>query len=186
MSISFQLICDDITNINVDAIVNSANTSLRKGSGMCKIIYDKAGENKLDNYIISKYGKHFKLNPGEAIITPGFTLPAKYIIHTVTPKFFLGIQEDNIEKLSYCYAAIIMASQKHNITSIAIPCLGIGHHGWPLRLGTSIAVDTLIWSSKNINKNLNIIFCCYNKEQLCCYQDILLNSDIKVNDNIHN
>lgn len=76
-----------------------------------------------------------------------------------------------------------MASQKHNITSIAIPCLGIGHHGWPLRLGTSIAVDTLLWSSNNIEKDLNIIFCCYSKEQLCCYQDILLNSDIKANDN---
>lgn len=183
MSISFQLIYDDITNINIDAIVNSANTSLRKGSGMCKTIYDKAGENELDNYIISKYGKHFKLNPGEAIITPGFALPAKYIIHTVTPKFFLGVQEDNIEKLSYCYAAILMASQKYNITSIAIPCLGVGHHGWPLRLGTSIAVDTLIWSSKNTDKDLNIIFCCYGKEQLCCYQDILLISDIKTNDN---
>lgn len=85
MPTAFTIIIADITTIKTDAIVNSANTALSKGYGMCKTIYERAGETLLNAYL------HIpeKLEPGAAIVTPGFNLPAQYIIHTVTPKYFL-------------------------------------------------------------------------------------------------
>lgn len=173
MPFSIQVIQGDITSLNVDAIVNSANTSLMKGSGLCRIIYDCAGNELLTNYIKNTYGSDLRLQPGEAIITPGFNLKAPHIIHTVTPKFYLGNEKDNIEKLSCCYSAIIKIALLNDISSIAIPCIGCGHHRWPLDLCASIAIDTILWLNDSIEKPLKLVICCYNSEQQMAYNSAL-------------
>ena len=83
MTVELTIVMGDITTFETDAIVNSANKSLQKGSGLCKCIYEKAGEAALTT-ALQGYGK---LAAGSAMITPGFKLKAKHIIHTVTPKY---------------------------------------------------------------------------------------------------
>ena len=175
MPISFQIVRNNIVTLETDAVVNSANMSLRKGSGICRHIYHGADEVTLTNYIIDNFGENFTLQPGEAIITPGFDLPAKYIVHTITPKYYLGERSYNIEALSSCYVAIIKLAAQYKLKSIAIPCLGVGHHGWPLELSISVAFDTLVWLSGNMKKEINVVFCCYNDEQFFYYQKALNN-----------
>lgn len=173
MPISFQVVPCNIEDLEIEAVVNSANTSLRKGSGICRSIYKYAGEENLTSYIINNFGEDFKLMPGEAILTPGFELAAKYIIHTVTPKFYLGDKASNVEALSSCYVAIIKLAEEYGIKSIGIPCLGVGHHRWQMELSVSIALDTLIWLSQNISEKIDVLFCCYNDEQFVYYQRAL-------------
>lgn len=173
MPISFQVVHCNIESLKIEAVVNSANTSLRKGSGICRNIYNYAGESQLTNHIVKTFGECFRLMPGEAILTPGFDLAAKYIIHTVTPKYYIGDKAYNVETLSSCYAVIIKIAAEYGINSIGIPCLGVGHHCWPLELSATIALDTLIWLSQSIDEKINVIFCCYNDEQFACYQRAL-------------
>lgn len=173
MPILFQVVHCNIEDLEIEAVVNSANTSLRKGSGICRSIYNYAGESQLTNYIVETFGEDFGLMPGEAILTPGFNLAAKHIIHTVTPKYYLGDKAYNIETLSSCYVAIIKIAEKYGIKSIGIPCLGVGHHGWPLELSAIIALDTLLWISQNMAEKINVMFCCYDDEQFACYQRAL-------------
>lgn len=176
MPISFHVVHSNIEAIEIEAVVNSANMSLRKGSGICRSIYNNADDAKLTNYIISNFGESFKLMAGEAILTPGFGLPAKYIIHTVSPKYYIGTKDYNVETLSSCYVAIIKIAMAYKIKNIAIPCLGAGHHCWPLGLSVSIALDTLTWLSNNITEKINVVFCCYDDEQFSYYQKALSQS----------
>ena len=169
MFMSFEVVQDNITNLNVDAIVNSANKSLIKGSGICKTIYEEAGEKLLDNYIKENYGDLI-LNSGEAIITPGFNLSAKFIIHTVTPKYYIGIREDNIRNFSSCYVSIIKYAKAYKIKSVAIPCIGNGHHGWPLHESIAILLDTLQWLDCMLDDDLKIYFVCNTKQQYLNYK----------------
>lgn len=159
---TFNTIIANITTIKADAIVNSANTSLQKGSGLCKAIYEKAGDKKLDNYLAHQEN----LKPGAAIVTPGFKLPAQYIIHTVTPKFFLQ-NPHKVQDFASCYVSILQAANYYNCQSIAIPCLGVGHHGWPLQEAAKIAVSTIKWYLEKHESCLkSITFVCYNDAQV--------------------
>lgn len=160
----------DITKDPSDAIVNSANRYLIKGSGICKKIYDGAGEANLDKCLLGK-----AIAEGECIVTSAFNLPAKYIFHILTPKYY--IQNDkNVELLSLCYSAILAAANQYNCRSIAIPCIGVGHHGWPLDIASVIAMDTLGWvynrlySQSSIEK---ITFCCYTQQQYLAYKKLI-------------
>lgn len=179
MPFKFKVVQNNIVSIEADAIVNSANTSLQKGSGLCQVIYNHAGESYILDYIRANYGSDIKLNPGEAIITPGFNLRAKHIIHTITPKYYIGDIKNNIATFSTCYVSIIKAAlDVQDIASIAIPCIGIGHHGWPLKETISISLDTLLWLNLSIDKTIEIIFCCNNEEQYNFYQKELANRNI--------
>lgn len=170
MTTKFNITIADITTIKATAIVNSANTTLQKGSGMCKTIYEKAGEAQLNAYLQGQEN----LKPGAAIITPGFNLPAQYIIHTVTPKYFLQNDAKHAQFAS-CYVSILKAAIYYHMKTIAIPCLGIGHHGWPLEEAAKIAVDTLQWylSKQQATEIEEIIFVCFDKKQAATYSSIL-------------
>ena len=122
----YLILKNSITDIKCDAVVNSANQYLIKGSGICKSIYEMAGEEDLNKYL-----EHAdSLTEGECIATPGFNLPAKYIFHVLTPKYYIK-NNRNIEKFSQCYASILQAAEYYRCETIAIPCIGTGHHGWP-------------------------------------------------------
>lgn len=163
----YQIILGDITAVKASAIVNSANASLQKGSGMCKAIYERAGEEQLTAYL-----KNCGALPcGQAVVTPGFSLPAEYIIHTATPKYYL-CQNDRSLLLCQCYASIIQAADFYKIATLAIPCLGVGHHGWPLTEAAGLAVKSLKWllEEKQTAAALQkIIFVCYTQAQYDAY-----------------
>lgn len=168
MTVDLTIELGDITTFEADAIVNSANKSLQKGSGLCKCIYEKAGEAALTT-ALQGYGK---LAAGSAIITPGFKLKATHIIHTVTPKY-LPFKRENAQLLAQCYVSILDVAMQHNLQSIAIPCLGVGHHMWPLKLASCIALDTIFWNKDKLVKLQKIVLVCFTKEQYEVYSQYL-------------
>lgn len=166
MNNKIEIILKDITTLNVDAIINSANSSLMRGSGLCGAIFRNAGK-ELDE----ECSKYFKLKVGEVILTEGYNLPSKKIIHTVAPKYYLE-EDDREEKLKNCYKNIIKIAELNNFKSIAIPCIGMGLYKWPLEIGAKIAVDTILsfLNTTNIEK---IYFVCGTIEQQEIYNEYL-------------
>lgn len=166
MNPQIDILIADITKFGADAIVNSANTALIKGSGICKAIYESAGETRLNDCL----SQQAKLEVGAALVTAAFNLPAHYIIHTVTPKYFLA-NNHKYAQLASCYISIMQAAAYYKIKSIAIPCLGTGHHGWPLNEASKIAIDTIQWYlSQHTDTSIKkITFVCYNEEQALTY-----------------
>lgn len=168
MPIKIAVVMGDITSFKADAIVNSAHRSLLKGSGLCKAIYEKAGAAELTTALQS-YGE---LAVGAAIITPGLKLKAKYIIHTVTPKY-LPFKEENKSLLAQCYVSILNIAMQHGIKSLAIPCLGVGHHMWPLEVAACIAMDTILWNKEQLEGLQKLSIVCFTDKQYEIYSQYL-------------
>lgn len=169
MSVEFKVLLCDITKLDVDVIVNSANSSLRMGSGLSGAIHRAAGPKLYEECI--QYGT---LNPGQAIITKGYNLLSKYVIHTVAPKWYLNdpLRE---EQLKSCYKESIKLAEENNIKEIAFPCIGMGIYKCPLEIGAKIAIDMVksqIESLKSVNK---IYFVCGNKDQFKIYKSLIEN-----------
>ncbi len=166
----YLVIKKDITTLSCDAIVNSANQYLVKGSGICKKIYEMAGEEQLAKCLCG-----YKINEGECVVTDSFELHSKYIFHVLTPKYYIK-NNLNIELLSSCYSSILKAASCYNCKSIAIPCIGTGHHEWPLDLSSNIALDTLYWVYNKLYTESTIeeiIFCCYTWQQYLTYKGLI-------------
>lgn len=169
MSVEFKILLCDITKLEADVIVNSANSSLRMGSGLSGAIHRAAGPKLYEECI--QYGT---LNPGQAIITKGYNLLSKYVIDTVAPKWYLNdpLREEHLKS---CYKESIKLAEENNIKEIAFPCIGMGIYKCPLEIGAKIAIDTVknkVDSLKSINK---IYFVCGNKNQLEVYKSLIEN-----------
>ncbi len=134
----FKIVRNDITKMQVDAIVNTANSNPTYSSGTDSAVYIAAGEKEL--LVERKKIGHMK--EGEAAITPGFRLPAKYIIHAVSPLYIDGNSgEEN--KLRDCYKNSLMLAAKHECKSIAFPLIATGSFGYPKEEGMRIALDEI-------------------------------------------
>lgn len=132
-----ELVLGDITRQHVDAIVNAANSSLLGGGGVDGAIHRVAGPELLE--ACRKIGG---CPPGEARITPGFRLPARYVIHTVGPIWRGGEHgEDGI--LASCYRNSLVLAGKDNLRSIAFPSISTGAYGFPVGRAARIAVGVL-------------------------------------------
>lgn len=134
---SIEIIKCDITDMEVNAIVNAANTSLLRGGGVCGAIFKKAG------FDLDKECKQIgHCNIGEAVITNGYNLKVKYIIHTVAPIWNDYRNKDNREDLlKSCYYNVFKLAIENNIKTIAIPCIGTGIYGCPIELGRDYAFE---------------------------------------------
>ena len=130
----FEIVRNDIVNMNVDAVVNSADTGPVIGYGVESAIYEKAGKALLD------YRKKIdKIPYGEARISPAFGLSAKYVIHAVSP-VWRGGSEDEERLLSSCYKQSLELALHYNCESIAFPILGAGNKGFESSIALKIAV----------------------------------------------
>ena len=160
----------DITKQNVDAIVNAANTSLLGGGGVDGAIHRAAGPELLE--FNRKLGG---CKTGDAKISPGFNLPAKYIIHTVGPVWNGGKDnEDNL--LASCYKNSLRLAVENKIKTIAFPAISTGVYRFPLERATKIAVTEI---KKFIEKNESIekvIFVCFDEETYSVYQKLISNA----------
>ncbi|MGZ4691927.1 MAG: macro domain-containing protein [Acidimicrobiia bacterium] len=127
----------DITQERVDAIVNAANGALRRGAGVCGAIFAAAGP-ELD-VACAAIGR---CETGDAVVTPGFALAARWIVHTVGPVWHGGDQGEPA-LLASCYRRAIEVAADAGATSIAFPAISTGIFGYPLRAAAEIAVATV-------------------------------------------
>ena len=144
----------DITKLEVDAIVNAANTSLMGGGGVDGAIHRAAGPGLLDE--CRSIGG---CPTGEARITKGYNLPAKYVIHTVGPVYSARPQDKTL--LTACYQNSLKLAVDNNIASIAFPAISCGVYGYPIEDACKIAIDTtctFLKSGPMIEKVIFILF----------------------------
>lgn len=134
----FKIVRNDITKMQVDAIVNTANRAPIYSSGTDSAVYTAAGAEEL----LAERRKIGFLNEGDAAITPGFRLPAKYIIHTVSPYYEDGKQGE-AEKLRDCYEKSLLLALEYGCKSIAFPLIATGGFGYPKAEGMEIALDAI-------------------------------------------
>ena len=158
-----EVIQGDITKLKVDAIVNAANTSLLGGGGVDGAIHIAAGQ-ELEFECRMLNG--FKV--GEAKITKGYKLPAKYIIHTVGPVWRGG--ETNEEfKLANCYWNSLILAKENGIKTIAFPAISTGIYGFPFEKASEIAIKEIIEFLKENNEIEKVFLVCFtdnNYEQM--------------------
>jgi len=159
----------DITKLKVDAIVNAANTSLLGGGGVDGAIHRAAGPELLE------FNKKLGGCPtGDAKISPGFNLPAKFIIHTVGPVWNEGKNnEDNL--LANCYKNSLTLAIENEIKSIAFPAIGTGVYRFPLERATKIAVNEVGKFLENDKSIKKVIFVCFDEENFNIYSRLLNN-----------
>ena len=159
-----EVICADITTLDVDAIVNAANTSLLGGGGVDGAIHAAAGPVLLD-YCRTLDG----CRTGEAKLSPGFDLPARRIIHTVGPVWKGG---DHYEQplLRACYQNCFAVALRNDVRSIAFPAISTGVYGYPKRQATEIAVAVMREYEDRFER---IIACCFSEEDAALYRTVL-------------
>lgn len=135
----FKIVRNDITKMNTEAIVNTANAHTAVGPGCDSAVYNAAGYEELLKYRTEKIGF---VDEGEAFLTPGFNLRAKYIIHAVSP-YYKGGSHGEEEKLRSCYRKSLQIAKENNIKSIAFPLISTGSFEYPKEEGMRIAVDEI-------------------------------------------
>jgi len=157
----------DITALRVDAIVNAANSSLLGGGGVDGAIHSRAGPRLLDE--CRKIGG---CPTGEARITAGYRLAARFVIHTVGP-IWRGGQHGEDCLLACCYRSCFELVERHKIRSIAFPSISTGAYGFPAERASSIAVREM---SAFLEKGsfVEVTAVCFNKKIFDCYQDALM------------
>lgn len=136
---AFMIVRNDITKMDTEAIVNTANDHATVGTGCDIAVYNAAGYEELLAYRTEQIGF---VPEGDAFITPGFKLQAKYIIHAVSPHY-MGGNEGEEEKLRSCYKKSLQLAKENEIRSIAFPLISTGGFGYPKEEGMRIAIDEI-------------------------------------------
>ena len=134
----FQIIKGDITKLKVDAIVNAANTGLQMGGGVCGAIFAAAGARALQ----AECDRIGGVETGEAVITGGYGLPARYVIHTAGPVWHGGGRGEK-ELLEACYRNSLELAAGRSLSSIAFPVISSGIYGYPAEQAMDVAVRTI-------------------------------------------
>ena len=163
----FNIVRQDITKMKVDAIVNAANTDLQMGGGVCGAIFKAAGAAKLQ----AACDKLAPIKTGEAVITPGFDLPAKFVIHAAGPVYRYQNAEQSEKLLRSAYMESLRLAIENNCESIAFPLISSGIYGYPkeeaLQVATAAIQDFLI------NNDIDITLVVFDKSAFTVSRELL-------------
>jgi O-acetyl-ADP-ribose deacetylase (regulator of RNase III) len=157
----------DITTLDVDAIVNAANTSLAPGGGVCGAIHRAAGPELAD-----ACARVAPCPTGQARLTPGFRLRARFVIHAVGP-VWRGGNAGEAALLEAAYRSSLALARERLLASIAFPAISTGVFGYPLREATEIAVAAVRADAASPGSLDRVVFACFNQEVLDVYEHIL-------------
>jgi O-acetyl-ADP-ribose deacetylase (regulator of RNase III) len=153
--------------MNVDVIVNAANASLQMGGGVCGAIFRAAGERELQ----AACDKVAPIHTGDAVITPGFGLNAKYVIHTAGPVYRHGDKERNETFLRSCYTNSLRLAAENGCESIAFPLISSGIYGYPKEEALAVATSAIMdWLKDG---ELDVYLAVFDKEAFTVSENLL-------------
>jgi O-acetyl-ADP-ribose deacetylase (regulator of RNase III) len=166
-SAKIDIVRGDITKLEVDAIVNAANTTLLGGGGVDGAIHRAAGPE-----LLSECRALGGCRPGEAKATPGYRLPARFVIHTVGP-VWRGGKHGEAETLENCYRNSLQAAVENGVRTIAFPAISCGAYGYPIEEAARIALKTTREFLASTDKIAEVIFVLWGDDTYEAYQRIL-------------
>lgn len=167
MPATLTVIRADITQLDLDAIVNAANTSLLGGGGVDGAIHRAAGPELLAACRLLN-----GCSTGDAKITRGYRLPARYVIHTVGPVWNGGSQGER-RLLASCYRRSLEVAVEHGCATVAFPCISTGVYGYPIEPAAKVAIETVRETVAREHSLQVITFCCFSSEDEAIYQQLL-------------
>jgi O-acetyl-ADP-ribose deacetylase (regulator of RNase III) len=162
-----EIIEGDITQQPVDAIVNAANESLMAGGGVSGAIHRAAGLGLEEECLKLKW-----CDPGDAKITKGYNLKAKWVIHTVGP-VWEGGQYQEAQVLAQCYRNCLALTQTYPIKTIAFPAISTGSYDYPLEAATCIAIQEVTAFLEQHSSPERVVFVCFDRPTYDCYRRLL-------------
>ncbi|NCF36022.1 MAG: O-acetyl-ADP-ribose deacetylase [Gammaproteobacteria bacterium] len=148
----------DITKLEVDAIVNAANTELLDGAGVCGAIHRAAGPE-----LLAECQTLGGCDTGDARITEGYRLPARYVIHAVGP-VWQGGGHNEAELLASCYRKSILLAEERGLSSIAFPAISCGIYGYPINQAATIAIESTLQTLHQCEHVEEVIFACFSDD----------------------